>query len=167
MTETYNIFNTIAENYGRETYTDPTLIAPIEFMYTIYLIHVHKRSLNEMQLSKAIRDMRHRVRTEHKDIRLNSQVRKTLGNFVSERLPLLIDAGEYNLTSSGVGKRKAADMADGSDHDIEMENTTPKSKKRNVNYSGGSLSPRKSISTVAPIKPWSAGKPPNEKPPVY
>lgn len=160
VTETYHIFSNIAEKYGRETYTGPTLIAPIEFMYTIYLIHIHKRSLNEMQLSKAIKDMRRRVREEHKDIRLNNAVRKTLCSFVSEKLPLLIDAGEYNLNSSGAAKRKAVDMADGGDSDIEMIDAGPPSKKRNVvSFSGGSLSPRKLVSTVAPIKPRGTGKP--------
>ena len=160
VTETYHIFSNIAEQHGRETYTDPTLIAPIEFLYIIYLIHIHKRSLNEKQLASAIKDMRRRVRAEHKDIRLNTAVRKTLGNFVSERLPLMIEAGEYNLNSNGAGKRKAVDMADGGGSDIEMVDVGPPAKKRNVlSFSGSTLSPRKSVSTVAPIKPRGVGKP--------
>ena len=164
VTETYHIFSNIAEKHGRETYTDPARIAPIEFMYTIYLIHLHKRSLNEMQLAKAIKDMRRTVRAEHKDIRLNNAVRKTLGGFVSEKLPLMIDAGEYNLNANSAAKRK---IADGGDGDIEMADAGPPSKRRNVSFSGSSLSPRKPMATVAPIKPRSAGKPQNEKPPVW
>jgi hypothetical protein len=158
VTETYHIFSNIAEKHGIETYTDPPRIAPIEFLYTIYLIHLHKRSLNEAQLAKAIKDMRRAVRTEHKDIRLNNAVRKTLGNFVSEKLPLMIDAGDYNLGSSGAAKRKAAAMADGDDHDVEMVDVPP-SKKRNVSFSSSVLSPRKPALTVAPIKPRTTGKP--------
>jgi hypothetical protein len=165
VTETYHLFSNIAEKHGPQTYTDPPRIAPIEFVYTIYLIHLHKRSLNEEQLSKAIKDMRRAVRAEHKDIRLNNAVRKTLGNFVSEKLPRMIDAGDYNLSSTGAAKRKAAAMADGDYSDIEMVDVGPPSKKRNVvSFSGSSLSPRKPVPTVAPIKPRNAGKPPDEKP---
>lgn len=160
VTETYHVFSNIAEKHGRETFTDPPRIAPIEFLYSIYLIHLHKRSLNEMQLSKAIKDMRRAVRAEHKDIRLNAAVRKTLGNFVSEKLPLMIDAGEYNLNASGAAKRKAVAMADGELDDIEMEDAPPPPKKRNVvSFSSSSLSPRKPSLTVAPIKPRVSGKP--------
>ena len=161
VTETYHIFSNTAEKYGRETYTDPPRIAPVEFLYTIYLIHLHKRSLNEAQLAKAIKDMRRTVRAEHKDIRLNNAVRKTLGNFVSEKLPLMIDAGEYNLHSGGGAKRKAVAMTDGdNDEDVEMVDERPPPKKRNVvSFSSSSLSPRKPVLTVAPIKPRAAGKP--------
>ena len=162
VTETYHVFSNIAEKHGRETFTDPPRIAPVEFLYSIYLIHLHKRSLNEMQLAKAIKDMRHAVRTEHKDIRLNAAVRKTLGNFVSEKLPLMIDSGEYNLNSGGAVKRKAVAISDGDNDDIEMEDARPPPKKRNVvSFSSSSLSPRKPSLTVAPIKPRASapGKP--------
>lgn len=159
VTETYHVFSNIAEKYGVETYTDPLRIAPVEFLYTIYLIHLHKRSLNEAQLAKAIKDMRRTVRTEHKDIRLNNAVRKTLGNFVSEKLPLMIDAGEYNLSSGSAAKRKAVAMVDGDGGDVDMVDVAPPSKRRNVSFSGSSLSPRKPTLTVAPIKPRTTGKP--------
>lgn len=155
VTETYHIFSNIAEKHGRETYTDPARIAPSEFLYTIYLIHLHKRSLNEEQLAKAIKDMRRTVRAEHKDIRLNNAVRKTLGSFVSEKLPLMIDSGKYSLGSGGTAKRKAVAMHD---DDVEMVDVDRPSKKRNVSFSS-SLSPRKPILTVAPMKPRTAGKP--------
>jgi hypothetical protein len=158
VTETYHIFSNIAEKYGRETYADPVRIAPIEFMYTIYLIHVHKRSLNELQLSKAIKDMRNTVRATHKDIRTNTAVRKTLANFVSEKVPLMIEAGEYNLHSNGATKRKAVEVVDGDNSDIEMADVGPPSKRRNVTFSGSSLSPRKPMLTVAPIKPRNTGR---------
>ena len=167
VTETYHLFSNIAEKYGLETYIDPSRIAPIEFLYTIYLIHLHKRSLNEMQLAKAIKDMRRAVRAEHKDIRLNTAVRKTLGSFVSEKLPLMIDAGEYNLNPNNAAKRKAGAMADGGGSDIEMVDVAPPPKKRHVvSFSGSSLSPRKTIPTVAPIRPRGAGRPQDEQAPA-
>jgi hypothetical protein len=167
VTETYHIFSNIAEKFGRDTYTDPPRIAPIEFLYTIYLIHLHKRSLNEMQLSKAIKEMRRTVREAHKDIRLNAAVRRTLGNFLSEKLPLQIEAGEYNLNFNGAAKRKAGDMGDEDDSDIEMIDVGPPTKKRNVTFSGSSMSPRKATSTVAPIKPRGSGKLQDGRAPVW
>lgn len=86
---------------------------------------------------------------------------------MSEKLPLMIDAGEYNLNSNGAAKRKVGDMADGRENDIMMVDVGPPLKKRNVSFSGSHMSPRKPMSTVAPIKPRSPGKPYGEKSPVW
>lgn len=63
-------------------------ISPIEMICISLLIYVHgvipssNAKMDPVELSQAIEDMRHDVRVQHKDIRLNDRVGKTMVEFI-------------------------------------------------------------------------------------
>ncbi|TFK46311.1 hypothetical protein OE88DRAFT_1594988, partial [Heliocybe sulcata] len=65
-------------------FKQPTNIAPVEFVTIAVLISREKDRLSLPQLSRVIRDMRIHVRQEHKDIRLNNMVIKTMLAFIGD-----------------------------------------------------------------------------------
>ncbi|EPQ53323.1 hypothetical protein GLOTRDRAFT_122491 [Gloeophyllum trabeum ATCC 11539] len=71
----------------------PTTIAPVEFVMICLLIAREKDRLTLAQLSNVILDMRRDVRANHKDIRLNSLVMKTMVTFIGGIKPSKVKDG--------------------------------------------------------------------------
>ncbi|KAJ3812586.1 hypothetical protein F5876DRAFT_37066, partial [Lentinula aff. lateritia] len=69
-------------------FTSYQRVSPIEMIFSSLLIYVHgvlpspNHKMDLAELSQAIEDMRHDVRGQHKDIRLNERVGKTMIEFI-------------------------------------------------------------------------------------
>ncbi|KZT20345.1 hypothetical protein NEOLEDRAFT_1140938 [Neolentinus lepideus HHB14362 ss-1] len=114
---TYSVFLELAKDKQlAKCFKHPTNIAPVEFVIISVLIAREKDRLSLVQLSRVIRDMRLNVRDEHKDIRLNSAVAKTMLAFIG-------DIGTSHVKGEGEPAGK-------------MVSSVPKRKRKNGDGSG-------------------------------
>jgi hypothetical protein len=151
INEDFDILLDIAQNHASIAFDSSiaNVVAPVEFIYTCWLIHRKKGELSAGQLAYAIRDMRLLVRKAHQDIRTNTKVCKSLEHIIGTEIEQNINAGAYiidfnaislNATSSKAGKRKRTEEDDDEYTAMDVDKT-PISRRRRTQNSARAASP--------------------------
>jgi hypothetical protein len=142
--EDFDIIIRIACDYGNVAFP-PAMslkLSPVEFIFSVILVHLYKSNLKHDQLAAAIRDMRKFVRAQHADIRTNSSVAKTLEEFIVGQMDQKIATGAYAVVKrptpiqTGAKRKRFADedgdeaYVDDSVMDTREDGKRPTPRKR-------------------------------------
>jgi len=136
--EDFDIIIRIACDYGNVAFP-PAMslkLSPVEFIFSVILVHLYKSNLKHDQLAAAIRDMRRFVRSQHADIRTNSSVAKTFEEFIVGQMDQKIASGVYaavkrpSPTQTGAKRKRFADEDGDEDYVHESAMDTREDGKR-------------------------------------
>jgi hypothetical protein len=112
-------------------------VSPVEFIFSVVLVHLYKSTLKPDQLAAAIQDMRKFVRAQHSDIRTNSSVSKTLEEFVVGQMEQKIGSGAYDVVKrlvtpnqTGAKRKRFGDGEEDEDYVEESAMDTREDGKR-------------------------------------
>lgn len=115
--EDFDLVIEIAQGHAKVAFpaTMSAKLAPVEFIFSVILIHLYKSVLRPDQLASAIQDMRKDVRAQHVDIRTNSKVSLTLEYFITSQMDQKIRLGAYGAVEratppgqSGMKRKRGA-----------------------------------------------------------
>jgi hypothetical protein len=114
MKEDLEILIRLAKEYADIAFSSSiaATLAPIEFIFSAFLIHRFRRRMTLEQLASAIKDMRITARAEHVDLRTNSRVARTFERAIVEDIPNKLIQGLYGQYDPTSSKRKRVEDDD-------------------------------------------------------